>query len=131
MKPKLVALIAASLASKSGALVVLANALIDADHVRGGRWLAGTVFRQMGLRALWVDFAAFAADAHQLAEFARRLDREALLSQAGIVLSLGAEPVHAAGALRLAGMLGSPTILLGAASPVQLAELPDRQVLRR
>jgi hypothetical protein len=128
--PDLVASIARALGEQPGVLIVLADARLDAEHMRGARWLASCALSRAGLRALWVDAASLAGDARELADIARRLDREALLSQAGVVVSLGSdEAAQSVTAGRLAAMLNAQTIVLGSPSPLQLAEL-HRPVLR-
>jgi hypothetical protein len=128
--PDTAATIARALAGQPGALVVLADARLDAEHMRGARWLARCALSHAGLHALWVDAAALVGDGRELAEIARRLDREALLSQSGVVVSPGGEePVSGAAAMRLASLLVSPTILLGAPDRLLLAD-SQRPVLR-
>jgi len=123
-------IIARALAARPDALVVLADAWLDAGAMRGARRLAGCALRRAGLRTLWVDARAVGGDVRDIAETARRIDREALLSQSGVVVSSGGtEPAHGATALRLAAALSSPTMLLGAPDPLSLADV-DRPVLR-
>ena len=128
--PDLAPSIARALAEQPNALIVLADARLDAEHVRGARWLARSALSRAGLRVLWIHAASLAGDARELAEIARRVDREALLSQAGVVVSLGGdEPAHGVAAMRLAAALNVPTIVLGSPSPLLLAEI-NRPVLR-
>jgi tetratricopeptide (TPR) repeat protein len=123
------AAIARAVVEQPSALVVLADARLDAERRRGARALAGAALRRARLGALWVDAAALNGDARELAEIARRLEREALLAQAGVVLSLSEEAAHTGAALRLLALLSGPAIVLGAPSPLQLADI-RRPVLR-
>ena len=128
--PEPAASIARAIADQPRALIVLTDARLDAEHLRGARWLAGAALSRAGLGALWVEAAALNGDARTVREIAQRLDREALLSQAGVVLSLGAdESVHGGATLRLASTLSCATIVLGAPSAIAVAEA-DRPVLR-
>jgi hypothetical protein len=128
--PDLAASIARALAEQPGVMIVLADARLDAEHMRGARWLASCALSRAGLRALWVDAVSLAVDARELADIARRLDREALLSPAGVVVSFRSdEAAHSLVAARLAGTLNAPTIVLGSPSPLLLADI-DRPVLR-
>jgi len=128
--PGLAGSIGCAITEQPRVLIVLPDARLDAEHVRAGRRLAGTALSHAGLRALWVDAGSLTGDARELAEIARRLDREALLSGAGVVLSLGNdETAHPGTTTRLATALGCPTILLGTPNALALAEA-DRPVLR-
>ena len=128
--PDIAASIAGALAGQPCPLIVLANARLDAEHLRGTRRLALCALQRAGLAGLWVEAASLAGDVRELAEIARRLDREALLSQSGVLVTLGGdEAAHAGTATRLAAMLNAPTIVLGSPGPLLLAEI-QRPVLR-
>jgi len=128
--PDLAASIARALAEQPGVVVVLADARLDAEHLRGARWLASCALNCAGLRTLWVDATALVGDARELADIARRLDREARLSQAAVVVSLRSdEAAHSLATARLAATLTAHTIVLGSPSPLLLAEI-TRPVLR-
>ncbi|AGK49687.1 ATPase associated with various cellular activities family protein [Burkholderia thailandensis MSMB121] len=128
--PDLARSIARALAAQPHALIVLADARLDAEHVRGGRRLASAALSRAGLGTLWVDASSVNGDPRETAEIARRLDREAVLSQAGVVVSLDDdEASHRAAALGFAGRLNGPTLVLGAPGPLALAAL-ERPVLR-
>ncbi|MFM0053350.1 ATP-binding protein [Caballeronia grimmiae] len=128
--PELAEAVARALAAQPETLIVLADARLDAEHVRAGRWLAACALRRAGLRALWLDAAALAGDAREAARIARRLAREALLSQGGVVIALDGDGIaHDAFVTRFAATLNAPTVVLGAPSARVLAEF-DRPVLR-
>ncbi|MEP7100347.1 MAG: ATP-binding protein [Burkholderiales bacterium] len=114
--------IAGSLCGQPAPLVLVPNALDDAAHHRAGQRLASEVFGALGLQLLWVDAAALGADPREHAEIARRLDREAGLSGAGIAVGAAGDVASAAVA-RLAAALRSPLIVLGAPDAAQLAAL--------
>ncbi|MBT9525346.1 MAG: ATP-binding protein [Rhizobacter sp.] len=122
--------IAAAMAPLRTPLVLLANEANDAAGRRHARALAATAFAQIGMLSLWVETASLVhVDARDLVLLARRIDREAALSHAGVLLALDSE-ADAAAVLRLLAQLRSPLIVLGALSPLQLASLPARRVLR-
>jgi len=126
--------IAQTMAPLAEPLVLLGHAAHDAAGRRQARALATAVFAQLGQRTLWIDSAALAplahADARELSLLARRLDREAALTQSGIALALEAEPAAQATAVRLAAALRSRLIASGTLGALQLAQLPTRRVLR-
>jgi hypothetical protein len=111
-------------------LVMLPNAAAEAALKRAGRALARRAFERTGLRTLWVDIAAMPGDARELIEMARRIDREAALAGAGVALVLEGEAGASANAPRLIAALRSAIVTLGALSPAQLADCPNRRVLR-
>jgi hypothetical protein len=122
--------IARTLGRQREPLIVLGDATVDAARKRSGRALGCAIFRHVGLRTLRIDASAVSDDARAFVDHVRRLDREAALSEAGILLSLDADGGHPAQALRLIGALHSPVVLLGAPSPMQLADLSERCVSR-
>jgi hypothetical protein len=95
------------------------------------RTLATAGYASAGLdTVLWVDVAAVASshgDRRDLAAFARRLDREAALREAGIALATHADT---AVATHLIAALQAPVIAIGSLSALELAELPDRRLFR-
>jgi ATPase family protein associated with various cellular activities (AAA)/winged helix domain-containing protein len=111
-------------------LVMLADATQDATRRRIGRSLAHAAFEQMGLRTLWVETSACEGDAREVVETARRIDREAALSSAGLVLACDAEGNHGAGLLQLLAALRGPIVVLGAPASSHLADLTGRHVWR-
>jgi hypothetical protein len=113
---------AQALIEQAHALLVLADARLDAERLRSARALTSAALKHARLNTVWIDAAALHADARELADIARRLDREALLSQAGLVLALSDEAAHTSAALRLLALLSSPVIVLGAPTALQLAE---------
>ena len=120
--------LAAALERADRPIVLLPNALHDAAHRRAARALACAALAAAGLRALWVDAATLGGDAREHAEIARRLDREASLSAAGVVVAADGEAVAAVA--RLAASLRCPLIVLGAPEAAQLAEVTQRPLLR-
>jgi len=127
--------IARALGGLGEPLVMLTNALQDTAHKRAGRTLAGTVLALVGLRMLWVDASALAAtlvgDARELVDLARRVDREAALAGAGVALAVEADAAsHGSVTARFIVALRSPLIVLGTLAPLQLADMPQRQLLR-
>lgn len=126
--------VAARIADAMGALreplVMLSDATQDAARRRAGRLLTHHAFQRMSLRTLWIDVPAIAGDAREIVDIARRIDREAALASAGVALVMDAEAGDGARTLRLVAALRSPLVVLGLFSPLQLAELPGRQVLR-
>jgi ATPase family associated with various cellular activities (AAA)/Winged helix domain, variant len=128
---EVVARVAQAVAGSSRPLLMLADAGHDAARRRAGRSLAQAVFEQTGLRALWVDASAVPGDARDVAETARRIDREAALASAGIVVAADSnDAAPGASTMRLLAGLHSPVIVLGVVPPLQLADLPGRQVWR-
>jgi hypothetical protein len=113
-----------------GPLVTLANASQGASYRRAGRRLATAVFLRLGLRTLWIDPGALPGEPGELTEVARRIDREAALSVAGVAVPLDPDGSHGADAVRLLAHLRSPVIVLGQLSQTQLADLPGRRSLR-
>jgi hypothetical protein len=122
--------IARAVAGTRGPLVMLADATQDAVRRRLGRSLAHAAFEHMGLRTLWVEAAAIEGAAREVAEIARRVDREAALASAGLVLACDGDAHHGAGTVRFLNALRSPIIVLGALAPSQLADLTGRQAWR-
>ena len=122
--------IAAAIGGVREPLVMLPNAVSDAPRRRAGRSLARAVFRRAGLHTLWIDTSLLSGDPRDLTQLARRLDREAALTPAGVACALEAESTHAANAMCLIAALRSPIVILGALSPLQLADLSHRQVWR-
>jgi hypothetical protein len=111
-------------------LVLLVNAASDPQRRRAGRTLARAAFHRIGLNTLWVQLPGAGLDNRDLAELARRIDREAVLSHAGVALGVSTDAVHAATAVRLIDALHSPVIALGAPSAADLADLVERTPLR-
>jgi len=126
--------IALALAPLREPLVLLGHGANDAAGRRTARSLAAAAYAQLHWRTLWVDASALTplahADARELALLARRLDREAMLTQSGVALALDPESAGQGPALRLLAALRSPLIVCGSLSPLQLAQLPARRVLR-
>jgi hypothetical protein len=111
-------------------LVLLVNGTSDASRRQVGRAVARAVFHRAGLRTLWVQLPTGSIEARDAADLARRVDREAVLSQAGVALAIGAEQAQTMSALRFIDALRAPVITLGSASPLELADLGVRTVLR-
>ncbi len=115
-------------------LTMLVYSPQDAARKRASRALARAVFQHLGLRTLWVDMAALVSaagtDARELAETARRIDREAALAAAGIALVVDAEGDHGASAARLIATLRSAVIVLGGLAAHELADIPERKLFR-
>ena len=122
--------IAGDLSRAQRPLVILVNANSDPSRRRSGRALARAVFHGVGLQTLWVRPPSAATDSRDLAELARRIDREAVLSQAGVALAVSADPIHAENAVRLIDALQTPVIALGSPGPLDLADLTERTQLR-
>ncbi len=127
--------IVTALATHSQPLVLLGALAQQASHRRATRALVLAALQRLQLRALWVDAGALDSDPRAGADFARALDREALLSGAAVVLaaaphaqldSADAGPV----VLRLLTQLSSPVLLLGAIGAAELADLPGRRCVR-
>jgi hypothetical protein len=121
---------ATAIAGARRPLVMFPNALADGARRRAGRALARAVLQYAGLHALWVDAAALTAEPGAFAGLARRIDREAALSSAGVVVAVDPDAAQAVTATRLVSALRSPVIALGGMSAAQLADMPQRQVLR-
>ena len=122
--------IAQALEGVRAPLVMLANAAQDATRKRAGRQLAAAVFLRLGLGTLWVDPGSLPGEPGDLTDVARRIDREAALSRAGVVVPLDPDGAHGAVTVRLLAHLRSPVIVLGQLAQAQLADLPGRQSLR-
>jgi hypothetical protein len=122
--------VAQALAGLTRPLVLLPDALQDAAHRTAARALAGAVFAHAGLQTLWVDAAALppavGIDARELADIARRIDREAALAHAGVATVLESD-AQAGNLVRFIAALRSPVVVLGSLSPLQLADMSDRQ----
>ncbi len=110
--------------------MLFVNATSDASRRRAGRALARAAFQAVGLHTLWVQPPGAASDGRDLADLARRIDREAVLAQAGVALAMSADPAHVASTVRLIGALRAPVIALGAPSPLDLVDLVERTPLR-
>jgi ATPase family protein associated with various cellular activities (AAA)/winged helix domain-containing protein len=110
-------------------LVLLVNGATDASRRHVSRAVARAVFHRVGLRTLWVHPPSGSVEARDVADLARRVDREAVLSQAGVALALGVEQAQTS-ALRFIGALRAPVIALGSATPLELSDLGVRTVLR-
>jgi ATPase family associated with various cellular activities (AAA) len=123
--PSLVQRIAQALTADSAPIVALHGEPPDA---RAQRDLALAVAAHLARPALWISAQDLPADPGELAAIARRIDREAALSGAVPVLSIGATAEPAA--VALVGGLRSAMLWLG--SPLAaLAALPQaRRVLR-
>ena len=122
--------IARELTRATQPLALLVNATADASSCRAGRVLARATFHGLGLRTLWVQASAAVTDGRGVSELARRIDREAVLTQAGVALVLGAESAHVTAAIRLIAALRAPVIALGAPSVQDLVDLGERVPLR-
>jgi hypothetical protein len=120
--------IARAMEGSPAPLILLPDALADADRKRAGGGLAEAIFHHAGLRTMWVDPAGESGDGRNLADLARYLDREAALSAAAIALVADGE--SATLVARLVRELRSPVIVLGSLSPSQLTEIRGRRVLR-
>ena len=122
--------IARELTRAAQPLALLVNATADAWSCRAGRVLARAAFHRLGLRTLWAQGAAAVTDNRGVAELARRVDREAVLTQAGVALVFGADAAHVTAAVRLVAALRAPVIALGAPSAQDLVDLGERVPLR-
>jgi hypothetical protein len=120
--------IAAAIGSARAPLVMLSS-VPGTPGSHAGRSLAGAVFQRIGLHALWVDLPAVSSEPRDMMNLARRLDREAALTRAGIAIALEPDGAHTH-ALRLIAALRGPIVTLGALSLPQLADLPGRRVWR-
>ncbi|HVQ16471.1 MAG TPA: ATP-binding protein [Vicinamibacterales bacterium] len=128
--PEISERIAAGLTRIAGPLVLLVNATSDASRRRSGRAIARAAFHSAGLRTLWVRIPSSNADARDISDLGRRIDREALLTRAGVALSVGTDAAQTATAVRLLGAMRAPVVALGALSPLDLSDLPERTALR-
>ncbi len=124
--------IAQAMAGLAAPLVLLAYPAHDAARRRSARALAPAALAPSGTRALWVDVSALAAEPRELLLLARRIDREAALAGAAVVFAPTAqeEASHGATITRCIAALRSPVLLVGELSPLAIADLPARQVLR-
>ena len=123
--------IAQAMAGLAAPLVLLAHPGHDAGRRRAARALAGAALAPSGTRALWVDLSALAVEPRELLLLARRIDREAALVGAAVVFALPAEDAaQGATLVRCIAALRSPVLVVGELSPLALADLPARQVLR-
>ena len=126
----LAAAIALAMTDARDPLVMLSNATAEPGRRRTGRALARAAFEQAGLDTLWIDTAAIPTDPRELSEIARRIDREAALTGAGLALVFDPEAPWAPVAARLIATLRSPIVTLGALTSLQLADLPHRRAVR-
>ena len=124
--------IAQAMAGLAAPLVLLAHPAHDAARRRAARALAGAALAASGTRTLWVDVSALAVEPRELLLLARRIDREAALAGAAVVFAPTPQEDAAQGATitRCIAALRSPVLLVGELSPLALADLPARQVLR-
>ena len=128
--------IVAAVAGPGLPLVLLGSMPHLAAQRRAARALVRAALQRLELRALWVDAGALdGSDPRAGAELARALDREALLSQAVVVLAAPPQPPHdgadaGPAALRLLTELQGPVILLGSIGAAELADLPERRCVR-
>ena len=124
--------IAQAMAGLAAPLVLLAHPAHDAARRRAARALAGAALAASGTRTLRVDVSALAVEPRELLLLARRIDREAALAGAAVVFAPTPQEDAAQGATitRCIAALRSPVLLVGELSPLALADLPARQVLR-
>ena len=124
--------IAQAMAGLAAPLVLLAHPAHDAARRRSARALAPAALAPSGTRALWVDVSALASEPRELLLLARRIDREAALAGAAVVFAPTPQEdaAHGATITRCIAALRSPVLLVGELSPLALADLPARQVLR-
>lgn len=125
--------IASAMAPLGAPLVLLIDEANDAIGRSHARALACAAFAQIGMHCLGIEAAVLAhADAREFAMLARRIDREAALAHAGVLIAIDAEAdaAPAGAAVRLLALLRSPLVVLGSLTPRQLAGLPARRVLR-
>ena len=118
-------------------LLLLGTPLQQAATRREARTHVLRALAALGLQALWVDAGALDVDPRALAEMALALDREALLSDAAIVLAAAPQSHETQGAgeagpavLRLLSQLQGPVLLLGPIAAAELADLPERRCVR-
>ena len=130
--PALALRIAQAMAGLAAPLVLLAHPGHDAARRRAARALAGAALAPSGTRALWVDVSALAVEPRELLLLARRIDREAALAGAAVVFAPPPQEdaAHGATITRCIAALRSPVLVVGELSPLALADLPARQVLR-
>ena len=121
--------IARELAALREPLVMLHDGT-DTAHRRAACELAGAACAYAGLRTLWVEASALPTDSRELADLARRADREAALTSGAIVLALDPDAGHASLPARFIGGLRSPTITVGTLTARHLADLPRKHVRR-
>ena len=124
--------IAQAMAGLAAPLVLLAHPAHDAARRRSARALAPAALAPSGMRALWVDVSALAVEPRELLLLARRIDREAALAGAAVVFAPTPQEdaSHGATITRCIAALRSPVLIVGELSPLALADLPARQVLR-
>ena len=128
--PDLAERIASDLTHVAHPLVLLVNAVADASRRRAGRAVARAAFRRVGLPTLWVQLPSPGTEPRDVVDLARRVDREAALARAGIALAFSPEAAQTASAIRFIALLQAPVIVLGAPSPLDLADLAERTPLR-
>jgi AAA+ superfamily predicted ATPase len=128
--PDVTARIADALTRVAHPLVLLTNATTEASRRRVGRSIARATFQRVGLRALWAQVPAATVEARDVVELGKRIDREAVLAQAGVVLAFPSDAAQATAALRFIGAMRAPLIALGAPAAIDLADLSDRATLR-
>jgi hypothetical protein len=92
--------------------------------------LAAAAWAERGMRSLQVDATALPTDGRTALLLALRLQREAALSGAGIVLVLHPETGLAEAALRLLSHLQGAVVVVGTPHAAQLAQLAPRRWLR-
>jgi hypothetical protein len=91
------------------------------DQRASAEGLAARAWQALGRRSLHIDASALPADEPGAAvELARRLDREAALSGAGLTLVLDPETGLGLAAQRLLAALGGPVLLVGTPTAAQL-----------
>ena len=122
----------------AGALLTQAAPLVMlADTTRAaGRELALHALARAGLCALWADVLVWPHDAGEFIDCARRLDREAVLLGAAVVVAADpgdAGDTAAAAAVRVQRLIAavhSPLLLIGALPSTQGADRLGRRVTR-
>jgi hypothetical protein len=110
----------------SGAIVVLHSDPFDAVAVRD---LALTTTARLAVSGMWIAAHDLPEDAARLAELARRIDREAVLTGAIPVLTLRSAGDEAAAA-GIVAHLQSAMLWLGPPSPALVTLPPPRRVVR-
>jgi AAA+ superfamily predicted ATPase len=121
--------VAAAMAGHADPLVMLPHPPHDAAARRAARALAIATLAALARSAIEVDVGGWPTDPMAAEAFARRLDREAALDDAGLLLAL---PAHATAPEALArglAELRGPVFVLGRLSPRALADMPPRPVL--
>ena len=133
----MVARVAQRIGNQPHAVVALLNANEDAPYRQAGRSFAHLVLQALGLNMLVIDAAALTlgvgGDPRELVAMARRIDREAVLTGAGLALILESELSlsSATTVIRFLAELRSTTVILGMLTSAQWAELPiSRQPMR-